>query len=417
MIGSSVEVGVFGLYHLGPVIATNLARGGHRVTISDFSPGALGAAAAGRLGILEPVLNEAFADQVESGMVTVGAAEELAARCEAIWIAIDTPMREDNSVDLTQIDAAVELIAEYAPGPRTVLISSQIPVGTTARYQEMLGPRHEVAYIPENLRMGSAMTDFSESPSFVVGTNSPDVVRLVESLVPGRELRVGNPQTAELTKHATNVLLAQLITYGNAIGDVARAVGADGYEVEQNLRADARFGSSLPLRPGARFAGGTLERDIRSLQAVSAAHHLDHGWLDALVQQNNDRTRHLVSILGDALSQPVNSVVLLGWLYKADSTSARDAPGVHWARELEASGIAWKTLDPLLEDDLDGHRLSVEDLPEALKSSDGVIVVRPDVIDRTKFIELMRSAETSPVLDCWQWLAGSGLFIVEPGRK
>lgn len=413
-----LDVGVFGLYHLGPVIASNLARDGHRVVVSDFVPSTREAAATGQLEIVEPGLDIAFGEQVESGRIVARTPDELASDCAVIWIAVDTPMREDNSVDLTDIDAFVHIIAEVASQPRTVLISSQLPVGTTARYQTILGSNHDVAYLPENLRMGQAMADFAESSYVVVGSKSPNVTETVKRLLPGRRMRIGSPETAELTKHATNVLLAQLITFGNAIGDLARSVGADGYEVEQNLRADTRFGSGLPLRPGARFAGGTLERDIRSLQSVSETHGLDHSWLDALLYQNQDRIKRLVSILDEAAPRPLRRVLLLGWLYKADSTSARDAPGRHWATELERRGIEWQTLDPLLQDEtIDKHRIYSGKVSATVAEFDAVIVVRPSVLDRSDFVELMETTESTPVLDCWRWLVETGLSVVEPGRR
>lgn len=410
------NVGIFGLYHLGAVTAVQLAMQGHRVLVSDHGARTRELASLGRLEIQEPGLNAAFASAVATGQITVVEAAQLITESDVVWIAVDTPMREDNSADLTEIDAFVDLLARLATQPLTVLISSQIPVGTTTRYQEDLGPSHAVAYLPENLRMGRAMTDFAETPLVVVGTESAQALDTVRELLPGRELRVGSLETAELTKHATNALLAQLITFGNRIGDIARAVGANGYEVEQNLRADARFGLGLPLRPGARFAGGTLEREIRCLQDVSSDRGLDRSWLDALLDYNSARVGQLLTLLSTAVEQPLRKVLLLGWLYKPDSTSARDAPGRHWALEMERRGIAWSTMEPLLSDKSRAQFLQVEDLGDALRECDAVVVVRPDVCNVSQFVELMQTCKSTPVLDCWRWLNGYDLSVIEPGR-
>jgi UDPglucose 6-dehydrogenase len=155
-----VKVCVLGLWHLGTVTAACLASGGHNVAGLDFDPAVVRDLAAGKPPVFEPGL----ADLVKAGLAcgrlcfTTDIAAAVAA-AEVLWVAYDTPVDDDDRADAEYV---IERASRVLPSLRDgalVLISSQLPVGSTRRleqaYAAMSGGRTVAfGYSPENLRRG-----------------------------------------------------------------------------------------------------------------------------------------------------------------------------------------------------------------------------------------------------------------------
>lgn len=138
----------------------------------------------------------------------------------------------------------------FAPGV-PVLVSSQFPVGTCARL-EGLFPELRFVVQPENVRAASAVDDLRTQTRLVFGTRH----RALKPFLSGLAGRVGafpmfmGPEDAEMTKHAMNVYLALMVSYGNELGRLCERYGADPVRVVAALRSEPRVSRSAPLLPG-----------------------------------------------------------------------------------------------------------------------------------------------------------------------
>jgi UDPglucose 6-dehydrogenase len=232
-----------GLWHLGVVTAACLASVGHEVTAFDGDVQRIAELRGGRLPVAEPGLEELVRAGLESGRLSFfdnrGQALDGA---EVLWIAYDTPVDDDDRAD---VDFAVrrrtELIEELSDDA-FVVVSSQLPVGTTRRLE-----RKRIAYIPENLRLGSAIDAFMHPDRVVVGLDSDDNRAVVERLLAPvtDRLEWTNVESAEMTKHALNAL-ATSVTFANEIATLCERVGADAHDVARGLKTDARIGPRIP---------------------------------------------------------------------------------------------------------------------------------------------------------------------------
>ena len=68
----------------------------------------------------------------------------------------------------------------------------------------------------------------------------------------------------------------------NALWVLVRTRSADWAEMLPALRLDHRIGPAAYLRPGLGVAGGNLERDLTTLQALCRVGNVDATYLDAL---------------------------------------------------------------------------------------------------------------------------------------
>src|SRR5262249_27084419 len=128
-----------------------------------------------------PIFEPELADLVRSGLdasslrFTTDAAA--AAAAEVVWVAYDTPVDDDDRADVEYVIERAVRIFPYLRDGALVLISSQLPVGTTARLEGLFAAQGRgrtvgFAYSPENLRLGRAIRAFVAPDRIVVGTRS-----------------------------------------------------------------------------------------------------------------------------------------------------------------------------------------------------------------------------------------------------
>lgn len=332
------------------VLCACFADAGHQVI------GLAGADASERLNrgeplVHEPGLEELLRRNLESGRLsfTSDAAEALAG-AELAFLSTDTPVDDR---DVPQLDALEELaasIGEHAADEAVLVVTAQVPIGTTERLAALAVRR--AAYAPEFLQLGTALHSFLEADRFVIGADDPDVAQRVASLYEpfGRPIVRTSIRTAEMAKHAANAFLATSISLINEIGDLADATGADVWAVAEILRLDHRIGPHAYLGPGLGFAGATLGRDLRALQALASERGIGTRVVDAVLAVNEDRAGQLVGYLARSLDGFQGKIVaLLGLTYKPGTSTLRRSIGLEIAGKLTQAGADVRGFDPLAD--------------------------------------------------------------------
>src|SRR2546425_6346063 len=268
------KVAVVGLWHLGCSITAAWTRLGLSVEAIDFEGHVVESLRRGRPPLYEPGLAEALSEGLERGTLRISGEAAAVTGCRFVFLAYDTPVRDDDSSELSPIWAAVEACGPHMDRNAIFVISAQLPVGTSRRIRERLKQFQEsleVVYSPENLRLGEAIRCYLEPGHVVIGADAPHAGDAVETLfapIRARCIRMNLP-SAELVKHCINSFLATSVTLANQWADIAGAVGADFADVATVLRADPRIGERAYITPGIGFSGGTLGRDLRVLDDVN----------------------------------------------------------------------------------------------------------------------------------------------------
>lgn len=354
-----MNVCVQGLWHLGTVTAACLASLGHRVTGLDFNISTISRLKEGMPPLYEPGLKELIQSGLASGYLSfTSQVEEALSSIDVLWIAYDTPIDDDDNADIDYVLARIEKVLPHLPAGATVLISSQLPIGSIKRLEAMANdrfPYKEIGFAcsPENLRLGKALEVFLRPDRIVVGVRSKrDRERLDRLLRPTTErIEWMSIESAEMTKHAINAFLATSVTYINEIASICELVGADAKEVERGLRTESRIGSKAYLSPGGAFAGGTLARDISFLNSVSAQKGLLTPLLSS-VKVSNAQHKHWVTrklrLLFPDLSQA--TVAVWGLTYKVGTDTLRRSLAVELCNWLVEQGVKVCVHDPVVKE-------------------------------------------------------------------
>ena len=380
-----MKVAVVGLWHLGTVTAACLASAGHTVTGFDDNAETIGGLQKFRLPVFEPGLEELIRRETASGKLRFSSDLQDLASAEIIWVAYDTPVDEEDRADVEYVIERVAAIFPYLAKGTLVVISSQLPVGSTRRLEEIfrrISPAGATtfAYAPENLRLGKAIETFTRPDRVVVGVRAAtDRDRIAPLLTPFTDrIEWMSVESAEMVKHALNAFLATSVTFANELATLCERVGADAKEVERGLKSDARIGPRAYLRPGSAFAGGTLARDLSFLIEIGQREGLPTHVILAAQRSNEAHKdwprRRLMEVFGDLLGK---SIAVLGLTYKPGTDTLRRSSAIEtcrWLRGRGASVVAYdpavKTLPVELRGSIDLRR-SVE---EALRGAAAVLV-------------------------------------------
>jgi len=349
------KVCVIGLWHLGAVASTCLAELGYQVVGVERDPSKAANLNRGIPPLFEPGLGELMVKHLASGRLrfTSDLADGTAAAPYVI-IAYDTPVDDQDDPDLAPIIAAVEDLAGHLEDGATIIVSSQVPVGTCEALADRLralapGLRFGMACVPENLRLGQAIERFLRPDLLVLGADNAQTMAKVEALfspVPGPRVRV-DLRTAEMTKHAINAYLATCISLGNELANLCDEVGADALRVAEALRLESRVSPKAPLLPGLGFAGGTLARDMKVLTSLAEQYHYPAPFLNGILAlnrlQNATVVLRLEKLLGSLRGKTVG---VLGLTYKPGTSTLRRSAAVEIIRNIVAKGATVRAYDP-----------------------------------------------------------------------
>jgi UDPglucose 6-dehydrogenase len=347
------NLSIWGTWHLGSVHAACLAARGNRIRATDLDPRVVAGLREGTPPLYEPGLAELLREQLESGRLTLHSpGDPELGEADAIFLAPDTDIDEDDGVQLASLEALAEAAAGSVRRDVPVVVASQVPVGTTERLvthmSERSGRALTAIHVPENLRLGTAVHDFLQPDRLVIGSadrGSADSV--LESYGLDCPVLRMTVRSAEMSKHALNAYLATLISFASELSDLCEASGADAYDVERALRADSRVSPKAPLRPGFGFAGGTLGRDVQALRQLARGSSVPSALMDAVLAVNRSRTGRLVEQLSRALGGLAGrAIALLGLTYKPGTDTLRRSVALELARALNGAGARVTAFDP-----------------------------------------------------------------------
>ena len=84
-----------------------------------------------RAPLFEPGLDDLISRKLAQGKLTFSSDPADAAGCELVWITLDTPVDDHDVADTSVVRNAVERLFPYLKDDAVLLISSQLPVGST----------------------------------------------------------------------------------------------------------------------------------------------------------------------------------------------------------------------------------------------------------------------------------------------
>jgi len=377
------RVCVVGMWHLGIVTAACLAQADHEVICFDFDKEVIENLKKGRLPVFEPGLQDLFDKATKKKSISFSNnLKNIIPKSDYIYIAFDTPVDNQDKIDLSIIHESVDKIIPLISSRGLIVISSQIPVGTSRKIVEKIRKarkKNEVCYSPENLRLGDAIKSFLEPERIVIGLSSVSAKQKAENLfsqINASKIWM-NLESAEMTKHAMNAYLSTLISFSGEISNICERVGANAIDVMSALKAEKRVSPFAPIMPGLGFGGGTLARDVQILRETGFQNKVKTEVLDAVFSANIHRMQYVADKLEMLLGTlDKKKIAFFGLVYKAGTNTLRRSLTLQIIDQIKNKNVSISAYDPMIREKIKGYNIEICKSPaEAVEGADVLVIM------------------------------------------
>src|SRR5438067_1104660 len=298
-----MRITVVGTGYVGLVVGTCFSEAGHFVHCIDVDESKLVRLRAGQSPIYEPGLEELLQKNIAAKRLHFTTELEPAVnRSDVVFIAVGTPQGESGDADLQYVLKAAEEIGKAIRTYTIIVNKSTVPVGTADEVHAVVARNTDVEFDvvsnPEFLKEGAALEDFLKPDRVIIGTNSERARKVLGQLYAPfvrteHPIIYMDPASAELTKYASNAMLAARVSFMNDIAILCEKVGADVDMVRKGLGADRRIGYPF-LFPGCGYGGSRFPEDVRALMAMARDYGIEFDLLRAVEHTNNRMKRVLL---------------------------------------------------------------------------------------------------------------------------
>jgi UDPglucose 6-dehydrogenase len=253
----------------------------------------------------------------------------------------------------------------------------------------------------------------------VIGGEGPRAVRVMQELYApfvrkNDRIIVMDIRSAEMTKYASNAMLATKISFINEMANICAALGADIDNVRRGMGYDKRIGFEF-LFPGVGYGGSCFPKDVKALVQTAQDHGVDASVLKA-VEKVNGRQKMLLfqKILrhfgGKAAQKRKPSekplrgrtIAVWGLSFKPRTDDMREAPSSVIIKHLLKAGAEVKAHDPVAMHEaykIFKNRIFLAgDNYETLKGADALAIVTEWNEFRTPDFARMKRLMKKPVV-------------------
>ncbi|MEA5083208.1 MAG: UDP-glucose/GDP-mannose dehydrogenase family protein [Lachnospiraceae bacterium] len=386
-----MKISIVGTGYVGLVTGTCFAEMGNKVFCVDTDKSKIENLKNGIIPIYEPGLSEMVKKNHEDkNLYFTTAIEEALQNTEVCFIAVGTPMDEDGSADLKYVLQVAKEIGMHIKHNMIIVNKSTVPVGTADRVaaviQEQLDLRGEsynfkVVSNPEFLKEGSAVEDCMRPDRVVIGAKDEETFEVMKQLYSAfvrnsDRFIVMDVKSAEMTKYASNAMLATRISFMNEMANICEKVGADVNMVRVGMGSDNRIGYSF-LYAGCGYGGSCFPKDVQALIKIANDNDYCADILESVEKVNKEQKMLLVKKIIKRFGEDLKGKTfgLWGLAFKPNTDDMRQATSIVVVNELVKRGAVVKAYDPKAVDaakNIFGENDSIEYVNSKYKAVDGV---------------------------------------------
>jgi len=398
-----MKISIIGTGYVGLVTGTCLAESGNDVICMDINPEKIEKLSAGIIPIHEPGLEELIKRTVAYKRLTFTTdMAQAVKRSNIIFIAVGTPPGENGAADLNYVLKAAGEIGTYMNGYKIIVNKSTVPVGTGDKVKAVIAGKtkhkYDVVSNPEFLKEGAAIEDFMKPDRIVIGAESPRAIKIMRELYSslirkGDRILVMDMKSAEMTKYASNAMLATKISFINEMANVCSSLGADIDSVRRGMGYDKRIGFEF-LFPGVGYGGSCFPKDVQALVQTAKEQGMDTKMLKA-VEAVNERQKAVLSDMiiahfkqhkgegsngnGNGKALAGKTIAVWGLSFKPRTDDMRQAPSIVIINSLLRAGAVVRAHDPVAMDEarkiFKNRIMFAADGYETLRGADGLAVI------------------------------------------
>jgi len=396
-----MNISVIGTGYVGLVTGTCFAEMGHNVICVDIDETKINNLKNGIMPIYEPGLEEMVIQNAKANRLHFTIDIKEAAENSTIhFIAVGTPPGADDAADLRFVQEVARQLGETMTQSYNIVVDkSTVPVGTADKVQAIIEQElknrnmdieFDVVSNPEFLKEGDAIDDFMKPDRVVIGADSERARKMMHSLyapfAPNHErILVMSVRGAEMTKYASNAMLATKISFVNEIAELCEKMNVDVEDVRIGMGSDSRIGYEF-IYPGCGYGGSCFPKDVKALVRMAVENDVPSSVLDA-VESRNQRQKERLHVKIDAYyggDVSGKTFCLWGLAFKPGTDDMREAPSLQIINDLVNAGAKIQAYDPVARETAaidipdewmaDGRVTIMDDQYKALENADALIL-------------------------------------------
>lgn len=406
-------ISMLGLGYIGLPTAAVLANSGRLVIGVDINPRIVETINQGQVHIIEPELELAVQQAVEKGQFFATTEVQPA---DAFIIAVPTPLT-NNQPDISHIHSAVLAIAPVLRKGNLIILESTSPVETTEKMAKWLTEARPdlsfpiqnqiesdiyIAYCPERILPGKAMTELLENDRVIGGLSeksTEQAVDLYQIFAKGQCLKT-DARTAELCKLVENSFRDVNVAFANELSMICDELKINIWELIKLANHHPRVNI---LQPGAGVGGHCIAIDPWFIVSNSPK----YSRLIRTAREVNDSKPHWVlekvkqllveyTIAKDCKPSEV-TIACLGLAFKPDIDDLRESPALMITQQISSwhrgSVLA---VEPNIQS-LSLDNIELIDLNDALAQADILVLL----VDHTPFKKVsLEQISQRYIMDC-----------------
>ena len=407
-----MKIAVIGTGYVGLVAGACFAESGNDVICVDKDESKIRMLRRGRMPIYEPGLEEMVRrNRLENRLTFTTMLPKAVRDSSIVFIAVGTPQGDDGEADLQHVLAVAKDVAKAMNGYKVIVDKSTVPVGTSVKVREVVRREttHPFSVVsnPEFLKQGAAIEDFLKPDRVVIGAEDPRGAELMLELYApftrtGAPIMVMDCASAELTKYASNAMLATRISFMNEVANVCELVGADVDQVRRAIGSDRRIGSSF-LFPGVGYGGSCFPKDVKAMIHFAAEKSYDFKILHAVQAVNQlQKVRLIAKMQAHFGSLKGKTIAVWGLAFKPRTDDMREAPSIALIGALLEAGAKVQAFDPeavkVARSILGSKVTYAAKSYDALKGADALAIITEWNEFRRPDFPRMRALMRSPVI-------------------
>ena len=386
-----------GCGHVGLPLGIALADRGLRVDLYDISADSVALVNKGEMPFMEPGAEDVLRRVIDDGMLQASDDRRTIGRAGTVILVIGTPIDKHLNPDPWAVRQALADIATELQSGQLLVLRSTVYPGVTRMVEALideLGLDVDVAFCPERIAEGKAMTELYELPQIVASRSDRGRAR-AEKLFRHLTDKIVylSPEEAELAKLFTNTWRYIKFATANQLFMIANSYGLDFERIRLGLADGYQRAEDMP---GAGFAAGPcLFKDTMQLAAFDNNNFtLGH----AAMMINEGLPMYVISQMERTWDLSSMSVGILGMAFKGGSDDVRSSLSYKLKRILGYRAKGVLCTDEYVTSDPD-----LIPLDEVLASADVLIIGAP----HAAYVDIEIS---KPVVDIWN-IRGAGVKI------
>ncbi len=349
-----MRIAIIGQGYVGLSISVGAFRFGHQVIGVDLSERVIELLKRGGSHI-EGIDASDIQEGLASGKFEPTTDYTAISDCDAVIIAVPTPIDENEKPDISLLEDASKRVGQNIKRPTLVINESTSFPGTLRKVIKPIvdresGLKNLYAISPERVDPGNERFEVRNTPRLVGGIDEASLQAAVDlyrtfcdEVVP-----VSSPEVAEAAK-----LLENTFRYVNIgfIDEFAKIMNAMNIPVEEVIQAaSTKPYGFMPFYPNIGIGGHCIPVDPHYLQQEGVKVGLPSKFIHLTSEVNSEMPRHLISAVSRKLGGlSGKKCLLIGVTYKPNIADTRETPASNVVRELRGMGVVVKWHDPLVE--------------------------------------------------------------------